>query len=86
MPVCDGFEAISLIRVLETMQVKITPRNATPLTPAVIVALTGLAAQRDRDAAMAAGADHFVTKPLKFSALRELLVEWGVRADGMSRG
>lgn len=84
MPVTDGFEAISLIRVLENMETKVTRRNVTPPTPAVIVALTGLAAQRDRDAAMAAGADHYVTKPLKFSALRELLVEWGVRADGMT--
>lgn len=78
MPVCDGFECISLIRILETMQVKAAPKDGILLKPSTIVALTGLAAQRDRDAAMAAGADHFVMKPLKFSALKGLLTEWEI--------
>jgi len=60
------------------MQLKITSPNA-PLPPsALIVALTGLASQRDQDAARAAGADHFLTKPLKLSRLRELLADWGI--------
>jgi CheY-like chemotaxis protein len=80
MPICDGFESISLIRMLETMQMKLKPIDGTaPLTPAIIVALTGLGSQRDREAAMSAGANYFVTKPLKFSNLKELLVEWGLR-------
>jgi CheY-like chemotaxis protein len=54
-----------------------TPNVPLP-QPALIVALTGLASQRDQDAARAAGADHFFTKPLKLSRLRELLVEWGI--------
>jgi len=59
------------------MQLKVTAHGATPPVPALIVALTGLASQRDQDAAIEAGADYFVTKPLKFSALKELLIEWG---------
>lgn len=78
MPVCDGFESIALIRMLETMQLKITPKSAIPPTPAVIVALPGLSSQRDYDAAMKAGANYFVTKPLKFSTLKGLLVEWAL--------
>ena len=78
MPVCDGFECISLIRILETMQKKAGHKHGKPPKSSVIVALTGLAAQRDRDAAVAAGSDHYVMKPLKFSALKTLLVDWGI--------
>jgi CheY-like chemotaxis protein len=60
------------------MQLKAASKDGSPPKPSVIVALTGLAAQRDRDAAVAAGADHYVMKPLKFSTLKILLVEWGV--------
>jgi len=81
MPVCDGFQCTSLIRSLEKMQLKITPLHVPPPSPALIVALTGLASQRDHDAARAAGADHFLTKPLKLSRLRQLLVEWGITVN-----
>lgn len=78
MPICDGFQAISLIRSLEKMQIRATPPDIPLPKPAVIAALTGLASQRDQEAARAAGADHYLTKPLKFSRLKELLVEWGI--------
>lgn len=60
------------------MQAKTTPLDAHLPPPALIVALTGLASQRDQDAARAAGADHFLAKPLKLSRLRELLADWGI--------
>lgn len=78
MPVCDGFQCTTMIRTLEKMQLGILPEGAPKPAPALIVALTGLASRRDRDAAKAAGADHFCTKPLKLARLKELLVEWGV--------
>ncbi|KAG9228378.1 hypothetical protein BJ875DRAFT_446930 [Amylocarpus encephaloides] len=81
MPVCDGFRSIALIRSLERLHLRGTPEGASPPTPALIVALTGLASQRDHDAALEAGADHFVTKPLKLLRLKELLVEWNISAD-----
>jgi CheY-like chemotaxis protein len=78
MPICDGFQCSSLIRTLEKMQLKVTPPDTPPPKPALIVALTGLASERDQDAATAVGMDHFLTKPLKLSRLKELMVEWGI--------
>jgi CheY-like chemotaxis protein len=78
MPVCDGFEATSLIRGLERLQSRVPTPSIPPQSPALIVAVTGLASQRDQDAAKAAGIDHFLFKPLKLSRLKELLIEWGL--------
>jgi CheY-like chemotaxis protein len=81
MPVCDGFTSIGLIRSLEKMQAKAVCRenqNRVPVKNSFIVALTGLAAKRDQDAAKAVGADYFLTKPLKLSRLRELWIEWKI--------
>ncbi|KAG9247471.1 M4GK, histidine kinase-group I protein [Calycina marina] len=77
MPVCDGFESISLIRSLERVQQKITPSTCAKPRVALIVALTGLASQRDRDAAKTAGSDHYLTKPLKLAKLKEVMTDWG---------
>jgi CheY-like chemotaxis protein len=79
MPICDGFECTSLIRTLEKMQLKITPPNTPLPARALLVALTGQGDQDAQDRAKAAGADHFLTKPLKLSRLKELLVEWGIK-------
>ena len=43
------------------------------ITPAYIVALTGLASEHDEDEALAAGVDKFVTKPVQFDQLSRLL-------------
>ena len=67
-----------MIRALEEIQLSVLPPNSPKPTPALIVAVTGLASQRDRDAAAAAGADHYCTKPLKLARLKELLNEWGI--------
>ena len=83
MPVCDGFQAIALIRTLEKINLDISPPNLPPPKPALIVALTGLASQRDQDAAREAGADHYITKPMKLSLLKRLLAEWGISAEGV---
>ena len=78
MPICDGFQCSSLIRTLEKMQLKVTPPDTPPSKPALIVALTGLASERDQNAATAVGMNYFLTKPLKLSRLKELMVEWGI--------
>jgi CheY-like chemotaxis protein len=87
MPVLDGFSCTSMIRGLEKL-IQRFPTTYSPTTPdeskrdgntentALIVALTGLASQKDQDRAKEAGADHFITKPLKLARLKELLVEW----------
>jgi CheY-like chemotaxis protein len=77
MPICDSFECTSLIRTLEKMQ--LTPPNTPLPARALLVALTGQGDQDAQDRAIAAGPDHFLTKPPKLSRLKELLVEWGIK-------
>ncbi|NTV63022.1 MAG: response regulator, partial [Oscillochloris sp.] len=59
MPVMDGFEAIRQIRADATIR-------ATP-----IIALTALAMVGDRERCIGAGADDYLSKPVKFSQLIE---------------
>ncbi len=67
MPVMDGYEATSAIRVRDRLQNVHTP----------IVALTAHATTGDRDACLAAGMDAYVTKPIRlpmlFAAIRSAL-------------
>jgi CheY-like chemotaxis protein len=42
----------------------------------LIIALTGLASAKDKDEAYKAGVDIFLTKPVKFGKLAELLAQW----------
>ncbi|KAL3419334.1 sensor histidine kinase response regulator (hsp90-like protein) [Phlyctema vagabunda] len=69
MPVCDGFESSRKIRAFETQQPSDQPR-------ANIVAVTGLAADRDQNKAYACGMDYYVTKPLALPHLNELMEQW----------
>jgi CheY-like chemotaxis protein len=62
LPGMDGLEA--------TRRLKANPR--TGRIP--VIALTGWAAQEDRDRAMAAGCDEFDTKPIELARLIEKIV------------
>jgi CheY-like chemotaxis protein len=42
----------------------------------LIIALTGLASSKDQDEAYKAGVDVFLTKPVRFGKLAELLARW----------
>jgi CheY-like chemotaxis protein len=64
MPVMDGITATREIRLFEQQH---------NMKPTKIIALTGLASTSTRIEAMSSGADHFVTKPVKFQALSALL-------------
>lgn len=75
MPVMDGFEATRKIRSIEK------ERNSSRLTTeaptaAVIVALTGLASDRDEEEAYATGVDFFITKPVRFKSLEHVLKQY----------
>jgi len=64
----DGSEATCAIRAIER------DRKTNP--PAYIVALTGLAADKDRQTAFDAGIDHFLTKPVSLKQLELMLNDW----------
>lgn len=68
MPVMNGFEATRAIRAIEQ------DRGCT--TPALIIALTGLASSRDQTEALASGVDIFLTKPVSFKKVGLILDEW----------
>jgi CheY-like chemotaxis protein len=75
MPVMDGFQATRETRSIEE------ERNFSRLTTeaptaAVIVALTGLASDRDEEKAYAAGVDFFITKPVRFESLEHVLKQY----------
>lgn len=72
MPVMNGFTATREIRRIEHERCS-AQSSSDPITSAYIVALTGLASDRDEDEALAAGVDKFVTKPVQFDKLSRLL-------------
>jgi len=64
----DGSAATAAIRALELA------RETTH--PAFIVALTGLAADKDRKLAFESGVDHFLTKPVSLKQLGVVINDW----------
>ncbi|MBL8471135.1 MAG: response regulator [Rhodocyclaceae bacterium] len=67
MPVMDGYEATRHIR---SPQAKILH----PQVP--VIALTASAMQGDRDAALAAGMDDYMTKPINAELLAQAIARW----------
>jgi CheY-like chemotaxis protein len=70
MPIMNGFEATREIRAWEKKQ-KTTAGSGT-----LIIALTGLAGSRDQAEAFDAGIDVYLTKPVSFKSVAELLDNW----------
>ncbi|PIA13659.1 CheY-like protein [Coemansia reversa NRRL 1564] len=67
MPIMDGIAATKHIRRLE-LSVK---------SPVIIVALTASSLESDRRAALSAGCNDFLTKPVSLIWLKLKIVEWG---------
>lgn len=65
MPVLSGLEATRQIRAFERTN------NITPTS--MIIALTAMNSSEARQEAFASGVDHFMTKPLRLSALQVML-------------
>jgi CheY-like chemotaxis protein len=75
MPVMDGFQATRETRSIEKERNFSRLMTEAP-TGAVIVALTGLASDRDEEKAYAAGVDFFITKPVRFESLEHVLKQY----------
>ena len=65
MPDMDGFTATSEIRKREGSE-----------THLPIIAMTANARQEDRDQCLAAGMDDYLSKPVDFKVLAEVLARW----------
>lgn len=67
MPIMDGLEATRQIREYE---------KKNGITPALILALTGLTSEDDHETAKECGVDMFLEKPVRLKDLGNLLDEW----------
>lgn len=80
MPVMDGFIATHNIRRIESERCATRP-TSDPISSAYIVALTGLANDRNEDDALAAGVNKFITKPVQFKKLKTILEQQGQKTS-----
>ena len=70
----NGFEATRAIRDIEEAR-RHNHKQDGP-SPALIIALTGLASSRDQSEAFTSGVDLFMTKPVSFKEVGRLLDNW----------
>jgi signal transduction histidine kinase/DNA-binding NarL/FixJ family response regulator len=75
MPIMDGFEATRRIREIERRHNRSLSDNQTPQN-CLIIALTGLASDRDQKEAFRSGVDLYITKPVSFAKVSKLLDNW----------
>jgi CheY-like chemotaxis protein len=77
VPILDGFGATRQIRQTERARKDKAGREsaATP-SPALVIALTGLASSRDQSEALTSGINLFLTKPVAFKEVGKMLDNW----------
>ena len=88
LPVMDGIQATREIRRLEQSQnigvldsIPCSSPAASPnyemRAPVIIVALTASSSRQDKENALAAGCNDFLTKPVSLIWLKQKIQEWG---------
>jgi two-component system, sensor histidine kinase len=80
MPVMDGLEAISLMRAREAAQ----SAAGRPLPRVPIVAVTANAMPGDKERCLRAGADGYLSKPLRLDDLRLAMLQFYRRRAGLA--
>jgi len=73
MPIMDGYEAMGKIRAHESELASEGPGSSSHIS---IVALTAHAMKGDRERCLNAGADDYLTKPMKKKSLLEIVDKW----------
>ncbi|MCJ1478268.1 hypothetical protein MMC13_006945 [Lambiella insularis] len=76
MPIMDGLQATREIRRLEHERFDSSSSTAPTPRPALVVALTGLASAKEQKEALRSGFNSFITKPMRFESLKEILADW----------
>ncbi|CAO1629254.1 unnamed protein product [Parajaminaea phylloscopi] len=66
MPECDGYEATTRLRRSDSAEIRALP----------VIALTASAIKGDRERALAAGMNDYLSKPVKRPALEAMLTKW----------